>query len=66
MGRNITILNIWFQKGITKLKKTVSKFDLFLTVGIEYTNMVHFWLRFDYMASQGLLTFQILEKMMKD
>ena len=66
MSHNITILNIWFRKGITKLKKTVSKFDIFLTVGIEYTNMVHFWLRFDYMASQGLLNFQILEKMMKD
>ena len=64
---HIIILNAWSQKGITNLKKNiVTEFDLFITVGIEYTNMAHLWLNFNFMTSQGLLKSQILEKMMKN
>ena len=66
MDHNIINLNVWSSKWITDLKKTVIQFDLFVTVGIKYTNMAPFWLNFAFMTSQGLSNFQILEKMMED
>ena len=61
MGHKTTILRSWSQKGITNLEKTaVIEFDLFITVGISYTDLTSFWL--DFMTSQVLLNFQILKK----
>ena len=61
MGHKITVLRNWSQKGITNLEKTVViEFDLFITVGISYTDLTSFWPNF--MTSQVLLNFHILEK----
>ena len=61
MGHEITVLRNWSQKGITNLEKTVViEFDLFITVGISYTDLTSFWP--DFMTSQVLLNFHILEK----
>ena len=44
-------------------KKTiVIEIDLLITVGISYTNFAPFWSSFDFLESQELLNFQILEK----
>ena len=38
------------------------KMDLFITVGLYHTDLAPFWPNFDFMTSQGLPNFQILEK----
>ena len=51
MSHGITILKNWSPKWIANLQKTILiEFDLFITVGIEYTNLAPFWSNFDFMT----------------
>ena len=66
MGHNITILKNWSQKWINNLEKTtVIAFELFITVGIRYTNLAPIGRNFHFMTSERLLNFPILKKWWK-
>ena len=57
MGRNITVLKTGLKNElITPQKNIVIECDLFITVGIQYTNLAPIWSNFDLMTSQVLLT----------
>ena len=62
---HIINLNVWSSKWITNLKKTVIQFDLFITVGIEYTNMAPFWLNLPLWSHKDCLISKFWKKWWK-